>query len=85
MDPVLSRFHPAVRTWFSRRFAGPTEPQRHGWPAIAGGQHTLITAPTGSGKTLAAFLWTLDALVQEAAAGTLQDRIYVVYVSPSRR
>lgn len=82
MDPVLSRFHPAVRTWFSRRFAGPTEPQRHGWPAIAGGQHTLITAPTGSGKTLAAFLWTLDALVQEAAAGTLQDRIYVVYVSP---
>lgn len=45
MDPVLTRFHPAVRAWFSRRFAGPTEPQRHGWPAIAAGQHTLITAP----------------------------------------
>src|SRR5262249_28257475 len=34
MDPVLERFHPAVRAWFSRRFTGPTEPQRHGWPAI---------------------------------------------------
>jgi len=82
MDPVLTRFHPAVRTWFSRRFAGPTEPQRHGWPTIAAGHHTLITAPTGSGKTLAAFLWTIDALVQEATAGALDDRIRVVYVSP---
>ncbi len=82
MDPVLSRFHPAVRAWFNRRFAGPTEPQRLGWPAIAAGEHTLITAPTGSGKTLAAFLWTLDALVQAAAAGRLEDRIAVVYVSP---
>jgi ATP-dependent Lhr-like helicase len=82
MDPVLTRFHPAIRTWFSRRFPGPTEPQRHGWPAIAAGEHTLITAPTGSGKTLAAFLWALDALVQEAAAGPLPDEIRVVYVSP---
>ncbi len=82
MDPVLERFHPAVRAWFTRRFPGPTEPQRHGWPEIAAGQHTLITAPTGSGKTLAAFLWTLDTLVQEAATGGLADRIHVVYVSP---
>ncbi|MGH7567434.1 MAG: DEAD/DEAH box helicase, partial [Gemmatimonadales bacterium] len=82
MDPVLSRFHPAVRTWFTRRFPGPTEPQRHGWPVVAAGQHTLITAPTGSGKTLAAFLWTLDALVQQAVTGTLADQIHVVYVSP---
>ncbi|MGH7264048.1 MAG: DEAD/DEAH box helicase, partial [Candidatus Rokuibacteriota bacterium] len=82
MDPVFTRFHPAVRSWFTHRFAGPTEPQRLGWPAIAAGEHTLITAPTGSGKTLAAFLWTLDALVQDAAAGRLEDRIHVVYVSP---
>ena len=82
MDPVLARFHPAVRAWFSGRFPGPTEPQRHGWPAIAAGEHTLITAPTGSGKTLAAFLWTLDDLVQQAVAGSLDDRIHVVYVSP---
>src|SRR3989304_3879523 len=82
MDPVLERFHPAVRAWFTRRFPGPTEPQGPGGPAIAAGQHTLIPAPTGSGKTLAAFLWALDALVQEAAAGRLADRIHVVYVSP---
>ena len=54
---VLDAFHPAVRAWFERRFPlGPTEPQAQGWPAIAGGEDTLIAAPTGSGKTLAAFL-----------------------------
>ncbi len=82
MDPVLARFHPAVRAWFDARFAGPTEPQRHGWPAIAAGEDTLITAPTGSGKTLAAFLWALDDLVQQAAAGGPPEGIRVVYVSP---
>jgi ATP-dependent Lhr-like helicase len=82
MDPILSRFHPAVRTWFARRFPGPTEPQRHGWPAIAAGAHTLVTAPTGSGKTLAAFLWALDALAEAGEAGDLRDEVRVVYVSP---
>src|SRR6266567_9071 len=50
---VLGQFHPAVRTWFGRRFPhGPTEAQAGGWPSIAAGNHTLICAPTGSGKTL---------------------------------
>ncbi|MBL8851134.1 MAG: hypothetical protein JNG89_15750, partial [Planctomycetaceae bacterium] len=48
----LSAFHPIVAGWFQSRFAGPTEPQTQGWPAIAAGRHTLIAAPTGSGKTL---------------------------------
>ncbi|MCI0859906.1 MAG: DEAD/DEAH box helicase, partial [Chloroflexi bacterium] len=51
----LSSFHPIIQEWFQGRFEGPTEAQAAGWPAIAQGKHTLISAPTGSGKTLAAF------------------------------
>ncbi|HUD38994.1 MAG TPA: DEAD/DEAH box helicase [Streptosporangiaceae bacterium] len=60
---MLDSFHPAVSSWFARRFpAGPTEPQAGGWREIAAGRHTLIAAPTGSGKTLAAFLVCIDRL-----------------------
>ncbi len=80
----LSSFTPSVREWFEKAFAAPTPAQREAWPAIAAGQHVLLSAPTGSGKTLAAFLWALDRLRREPedsdgerAAGTR-----VVYVSP---
>jgi ATP-dependent Lhr-like helicase len=80
---ALSLFHPAVRTWFERRFPlGPTEPQLRGWPAIASGRDTLIAAPTGSGKTLAAFLVCIDRLLREAERGALPAGTDVVYVSP---
>ncbi len=75
-------FCPLVAEWFGSRFGTPTPAQEGGWPAIAGGRDTLIAAPTGSGKTLAAFLWSIDELVREAAAGALEDRTHVVYVSP---
>ncbi|MFQ5699673.1 MAG: DEAD/DEAH box helicase, partial [Myxococcota bacterium] len=75
---------PPVGRWFERRFAAPTEPQRLAWPRIAAGDDTLISAPTGSGKTLAGFLVVLDRLVRQALAGTLEDRIEAVYVSPLR-
>ena len=78
----LSRFHPLIQTWFSRRFQEPTEAQALGWPAIAQGEHTLIAAPTGSGKTLAAFLNCLDSLVRQGLEGELPDATQVVYVSP---
>ncbi len=77
-------FHPLIERWFAGRFAGPTEPQRRGWPAIAAGEHTLIAAPTGSGKTLTAFLAVIDRLVQESTDTPLPDEIRVVYVSPLR-
>jgi ATP-dependent Lhr-like helicase len=76
------RFHPLVERWFRERFGAPTAPQASGWPHIAAGADTLIAAPTGSGKTLAAFLWAIDGLVRAAAAGPLEDRTRVVYVSP---
>ncbi len=75
-------FSPLVRRWFTERFGSPTPAQEAGWPAIAAGADTLIAAPTGSGKTLAAFLWSLDRLLGVAAAGMLEDRTHVVYVSP---
>jgi ATP-dependent helicase Lhr and Lhr-like helicase len=64
----LTSFTPAVREWFERAFEAPTPAQAQAWPAIATGEHVLISAPTGSGKTLAAFLWALDKLGREPAA-----------------
>jgi ATP-dependent Lhr-like helicase len=75
-------FHPLVRRWFEDAFRAPTPVQREGWRSISSGRDTLIAAPTGSGKTLAAFLWSLDEIVREASAGTLEDTIHTVYVSP---
>ncbi|HEY2739766.1 MAG TPA: DEAD/DEAH box helicase, partial [Thermoanaerobaculia bacterium] len=78
----LETFHPAVASWFSKRFGAPTEPQIKAWPEIRAGRHTLIAAPTGSGKTLAAFLAAIDDLVRIALTDGLEDEIRVVYVSP---
>ncbi|HEU5479654.1 MAG TPA: DEAD/DEAH box helicase, partial [Candidatus Tumulicola sp.] len=79
---MADSFHPLVSDWFAERFGQPTEPQVRGWPSIAAGGDTLISAPTGSGKTLAAFLMCLDDLVRRSAAGNLPDETLVVYVSP---
>ena len=78
-DPLAS-FTPSVRDWFRRSFEAPTDAQREAWPAIAGGENVLVSAPTGSGKTLAAFLWGLDRLVAEPSDGERRTRL--VYVSP---
>jgi ATP-dependent helicase Lhr and Lhr-like helicase len=87
-------FTPRVREWFQAAFAEPTPAQAEAWPAIASGEHVLISAPTGSGKTLAAFLWALDRLAAEGrdpddpgpagAPARLAParRTRVVYVSP---
>jgi ATP-dependent Lhr-like helicase len=77
--PVLDRFSPATRSWFTATFPEPTSAQTLGWDAISQGRHTLILAPTGSGKTLAAFLWTLDRLIAEPEKRT---GVRVLYVSP---
>src|SRR3954463_11623188 len=66
----LADFHPAVASWFEKRFGSPTrpppgsetcaaappDPQPPPGPETRAARHTLIAAPTGSGKTLAAFL-----------------------------
>ena len=91
----LSSFTPRSREWFERAFAAPTEAQAQAWPAIATGEHVLISAPTGSGKTLAAFLWALDQLSRDVAqrspvpatggrnpASEAERGVRLVYVSP---
>ncbi len=77
----MAAFTPAVREWFGRAFREPTRVQQAAWPAIASGDHTLISAPTGAGKTLAAFLWALDRLAA-APQGDEDRKVRVVYVSP---
>jgi ATP-dependent Lhr-like helicase len=78
----LSSFTPRVRAWFESAFAAPTPAQAKAWPAIARGEHVLLSAPTGSGKTLAAFLWALDRLTGESSAEGVPRGTRVVYVSP---
>jgi ATP-dependent Lhr-like helicase len=77
----LSQFTPAVRDWFAGAFEAPTPAQERAWPAIASGEHVLISAPTGSGKTLAALLWGLDRLAADPLPPG-ERRTRLVYVSP---
>lgn len=88
---ALEQFSARTREWFAGAFSEPTQAQAQAWPAIASGEHVLISAPTGSGKTLAAFLWAIDKLdgqparVQAPGAPARQRsdrRIGLVYVSP---
>jgi ATP-dependent helicase Lhr and Lhr-like helicase len=76
----LQAFTPRTREWFTSAFEEPTPAQEQAWPAIASGEHVLISAPTGSGKTLTAFLYGIDRL------STLEEErepgIRLVYVSP---
>src|SRR5215216_4843745 len=78
MTDPLAQFTPQVREWFGRAFAAPTAAQEQAWPAIATGEHVLISAPTGSGKTLAAFLYGLDRFI----ARPTHELTRLVYVSP---
>src|SRR4029079_18264640 len=77
-----SLFHPVIAEWFADRFGAPTDAQAQSWPAIAGGEHTLVAAPTGSGKTLAAFLASIDSLFRQAIENKLPDETQVLYISP---
>ncbi|MGO9890591.1 MAG: DEAD/DEAH box helicase [Solirubrobacteraceae bacterium] len=92
---ALEQFSPRTREWFKAAFTEPTPAQEQAWPAIASGEHVLISAPTGSGKTLAAFLWAIDKLASQpgrveegregsgrGGAGGADRRIGLVYVSP---
>src|SRR5688572_3614711 len=82
LNNPLDSFHPAVRTWFERRFGAPTDAQREGWPQIRSGRNVLISAPTGSGKTLTAFLAGVDELVHRGERGEHEAATSILYISP---
>ena len=79
---ALELFGKAARDWFEQSIGRPTAVQEQGWPQVASGQSVLISAPTGTGKTLAAFLWHIDRLLQLAEKNSLEDKVYVLYISP---
>ncbi|MCP5026995.1 MAG: DEAD/DEAH box helicase [Actinomycetia bacterium] len=84
LPDALAGFSEPARAWFTTTFGEPTRAQALGWPAIAGGDHTLILAPTGSGKTLSAFFWSLDQLATREVPDDKDRRTRVLYLSPLR-
>ena len=79
---LIDIFDPVTVSWFTRTLGKPTSVQEAAWPAIAAGEHTLVSAPTGTGKTLSAFLVYIDRLKAEARRGTLKEELQLIYVSP---
>ncbi|MCD6050281.1 MAG: helicase [Verrucomicrobia bacterium] len=73
-----------VTEWFSRTYGKPTPVQAQAWPTIAQGKNALLVSPTGTGKTLAAFLAALHELAAMELRGELENRIYLLYISPLR-
>ena len=83
-DEVLGMLRPYTAEWFKKTFRTFTPPQRMAIPLIKSGENVLISSPTGTGKTLAVFLALLDTLYHMGEKRVLEDKIYVVYVSPLR-
>lgn len=81
-ESVLGLFSESTADWFAETFGKPTRVQEEAWPAIAAGKPVLVSAPTGTGKTLSAFLVFIDRLNALAREGKLEERLYLIYVSP---
>ncbi|MCA1813686.1 MAG: ATP-dependent helicase [Halobacteriales archaeon] len=79
---TFATLSPEVRVWFEGKFGSFTPPQRYAVKEIHEGRNVLISSPTGSGKTLSAFLASINELFLLAKTGKLEDKVYVLYVSP---
>src|SRR6201994_4766643 len=79
----LDVFSPRTREWFDGAFEAPTAAQEQAWPAIASGEHVLISAPSGRARPLSPFLYATDRLAEGTPpADPRERRIGLVYVSP---
>jgi len=76
----LTAFTPE-RATVHRRVRGSTPAQEQAWPAIASGEHVLISAPP-VGQDAGAFLYAIDRLAQDTRDQPARRRISLVYVSP---
>jgi ATP-dependent Lhr-like helicase len=81
---VLQFLAEPIAAWVKNNLGKLTPPQRMAIPYIKQGYNVLISSPTGTGKTLAAFLPIIDNLVRYSLEGKLEDKVYVVYISPLR-
>ena len=81
-DEVMGSMEPLIRTWFDERFDDLTIPQAKAIPVIHQRRNVLVSSPTGSGKTLTAFTSIINELTRYAREGTLEERVYCIYVSP---
>ena len=82
MGDIWELFDTKTEQWFTENLGEPTAVQKQAWPAIAGKNHTLVSAPTGTGKTLSAFLIFLDRLCGRAREGKLPRQLQLIYISP---
>ncbi len=81
-EEIYNILHPWVKQWFKSKFSSFALAQQYSLLEIHSRQNVLVSAPTGSGKTLTAFLSILNELVDSAEKGILDNKIYVVYISP---
>ena len=81
-NEIYSILTPEIREWFRGKYKKFTPPQRYAIMEIHNGNNILISSPTGSGKTFAAFMAAINELLMLAKDGRLEDKIYVLYVSP---
>ncbi|MEF8849133.1 MAG: ATP-dependent helicase, partial [Candidatus Thermoplasmatota archaeon] len=79
---IYDLLEPEIRDWFKDKYKTFTPPQRYALKEIHEGENTLISSPTGSGKTLSAFLAGINELFSLAKKNQLEDKIYILYVSP---
>ena len=80
----LDALNPYVKEWFVSNFTELTPPQKFTFKLISERKNVLVTAPTGSGKTMSGFLSIISRLFDYSISGTLENRVYCIYVSPLR-
>ncbi|ADG13803.1 DEAD/H associated domain protein [Methanocaldococcus infernus ME] len=73
-----------VRVWFKSKYKSFTPPQRYAIKEIHEKKNVLICSPTGSGKTLSAFLAGINELIKLSMEKKLEDKVYIIYISPLR-
>ena len=81
-NEIYSILVPEIKEWFRSKYGKFTPPQRYAIMEIHNGNNILISSPTGSGKTFAAFMAAINELLSLAKKGMLENKIYVLYVSP---
>jgi len=81
-EEVKGILNPLVRDWFFSKFGEFSQTQLCGVKRIHERKNILISAPTGGTKTLTAFLSIINYLVELGLKKELEDKMYVVYISP---